>query len=306
MSEVRVWNADPTEAGTRLDLAITRRFPDLSRGQVQDLIADGSVTVNGRPAKPSYKVRVGDTFSLVCPTEAPPPTLEPTPPRCEILYLDESIVVINKPAGLVVHPGAGHEAETVVSSLLSQVTLSPIGAPLRPGIVQRLDKETSGVMVLARTREAHRELVAAFSSHRRVDKEYLAIVQGAPPATGRIEAPIERDRVHRQRMMVTVFDRGKPARTTFSVEERFPRAALVKVRIETGRTHQIRVHLASLRFPLLGDVLYGGRRLNEGTGHFLHSSRLSLEHPATGAVMTWTAPLPEAFARHIELLRGGT
>ncbi len=303
MNKRMEWKAEPTAAGKRLDVALAGQLPDLSRSALQEMIKRGAVTVDGRPGKPSLKLRGGEQVVCQLPEPEPPPTLRATALTFGILYEDEHLIAVDKPVGLVVHPGAGRETASVVAGVLAHTTLSPVGAPLRPGVVHRLDKGTSGVMLLAKTQKAHQKLARMFAA-RETCKEYLAIVQGHPrDAAGRIEIAIERDRVRRQRMKAAPAGRGRMAISTFQVLERLKGAALVRVRIETGRTHQIRVHLSYLGHPLLGDVTYGGRRWQGRAVHFLHAARLSLAHPVTGAPLTLVAPLPAAFEQALRDLR---
>ncbi|GAB4275957.1 MAG: RluA family pseudouridine synthase [Candidatus Rifleibacteriota bacterium] len=296
MNNVIEWTIEEDFAGTRLDAAINKNFgSDLSRTRIQEMLKNGRITLDGRTVKPGYKVKGGEKVIITLPEKEPESDLVATPINFPIIYEDEHIIVINKPSGLVVHPGAGREKETVVSALLSHTRLSPIGAPLRPGVVQRLDKETSGIMLLAKTKEAHKKLVAAFSSHN-IEKEYLAIIQGhIVNRKGRIEVAIERDKVHRKRMKATSPEKGRMAVSCFEVIEYLKTASLVRVTIKTGRTHQIRVHMAFTGHPLLGDTLYGGHKYEGKSQHFLHSARLSMKHPITGRQMEWKAPIPEPF-----------
>lgn len=305
MSESEItWTIEPLEKGERLDVKLAARYAERSRAFLQGLIKDGRVTVNGSAVKPGYKLKVGDSVMISFPDETPQPSaVAATTMTLPILYEDDDLIAVNKPVGLVVHPGAGREADTVVSQILGYTRLSPIGAPHRPGVVHRLDKGTSGVLVLAKTEWMHHQLVKAFAG-RTMTKEYLAIVRGVPePKSGRIEVPIERDRVHRKRMTATAPDRGKPAISIYEVVEAFRGASLVRVRILTGRTHQIRVHLGCIGHPLLGDATYGGGRHDLGSGHFLHSRRLTFEHPRLNKLLTLEAPLPPAFEAALAALR---
>lgn len=306
MTPILEFTLAPEAKGERLDAALAGKASDLSRTALQDLIKSGAVTVDGRPAKPSQKMKGGESIRVELPEEATPEMIAATPLRFPIVFEDDHLVIVDKPAGLVVHPGAGHEAESVVSGLLSRMSLSPVGAPLRPGVVHRLDKATSGLMVLAKNEKTHRKLTKAFAG-RAVTKEYLALVQGRiKDERGRIEVAIERDRLHRKRMKATFGERGRMAVSVFDVVERMRGATLVRVRIETGRTHQIRVHMAFLGHPLLGDVLYGGRRIEGKAVHFLHSAKLSLSHPVTGKQLTWEQPVPPSFAAIVAHLRSAT
>ncbi|RCK77867.1 MAG: Ribosomal large subunit pseudouridine synthase D [Candidatus Ozemobacter sibiricus] len=297
------WTIAPDQAGRRLDLALAAHLTELSRSMVQELIKNGAVTVDGKPGKPSQKLRGGERVSCLLPEPPPPPTLQATAMDLPILFEDEHLIAIDKPAGLVVHPGAGRETASVVAAVLAHCPLSPIGAPLRPGVVHRLDKATSGVLLLAKTQAAHQRLARQFAA-RTTEKEYLAIIQGHPrEAAARIEVAIERDRLHRQRMKATPAGHGRMAISSYQVLERLKGAALVRVRIETGRTHQIRVHMAYIGHPLLGDVTYGGRRFAGKAVHFLHARRLALTHPMTGAPLVLEAPLPPAFEQALATLR---
>ncbi|HEY9071585.1 MAG TPA: RluA family pseudouridine synthase [Candidatus Ozemobacteraceae bacterium] len=303
MTRILEFTLGPEANGARLDAALAGKAGDLSRTALQELIRQGALTVDGKTVKPGLKLKGGEAIRVELPEESTPDTITPTPLAFPIIYEDEHLVVIDKPVGLVTHPGAGHETESVVSALLSHTRLSPIGAPLRPGVVHRLDKGTSGLMVLAKTESVHRKLTRSFAS-RQVTKEYLALVQGRiADDRGRIEVAIERDRLHRKRMKATYGERGRMAVSVFEVIERLRGASLVRVRIETGRTHQIRVHMAFIGHPLLGDVLYGGKRIDGKIVHHLHSARLTLKHPVSGTPITWEAPLPAAFTEAIATLR---
>ena len=305
------------EAGQRLDAWLARRLPELSRSRLQALIAAGEVEVDSAPARASARVRAGQRAVVrVPPAAAAEPKAEDIPLR--IVHEDAALLVIDKPAGLVVHPGAGTATGTLVNALLGRVRdLSGVGGVLRPGIVHRLDRGTSGLLVVAKDDRTHRALARQFAA-RSVEKEYLALVLGGPArAAGEIDKPIGRDPVRRQRMSVRAA-RGREARTTWRVEERFDGAALLRVRIHSGRTHQIRVHLASIGHPVAGDSLYGGTRapssrkaaarltLASLERPALHSARLAFEHPATGERLAFEAPMPDDLRRVLEALRAAS
>jgi len=297
------------DGGTRLDQFLAARLPDLSRSQIQRLIRGGYVRLSrGRP-KPSLPVDPG----LVVDVERPRPhAAAPTPEALplEILYDDEDLVVIDKPAGLVVHPGAGHRSGTLVNALLHHVSgLSGIGGAERPGIVHRLDRGTSGVLVVAKHDLAHRHLSRQFQN-RTVEKTYVALVWGRPARGDHFDRAIGRDPRHRQRMS-TRAPRGRPAVTRVLDVEPLGTVSLVQLAIETGRTHQIRVHLAEAGHPVVGDATYGGghRRgsgpdlVRETDRMFLHAARLTFEHPTRHEVMTIEAALPAAFVAVLDRLR---
>jgi 23S rRNA pseudouridine1911/1915/1917 synthase len=300
---------DEVGAGTRLDRFLAERLPGLSRARLQALIEAGQVRVDGREAKAAARLRAGQAVSVTVPPPEPArPGPEPIP--LAVVHQDQHLLVVDKPAGLVVHPGAGRASGTLVNALLHHVRdLSGVGGVLRPGIVHRLDRGTSGLMVVAKDDETHRALARQFAD-RRVEKEYLAVVLGVPArAEGVIEAPIGRDPVHRRRMSVRA-PRGRSARSSYRVLEAFPGAALLRVRIQTGRTHQIRVHLAALGHPVAGDATYGGRRARapEAVAALdrpaLHAARLAFDHPATGRRLAFDSPLPPDLQRLVEALRG--
>jgi 23S rRNA pseudouridine1911/1915/1917 synthase len=295
--------------GQRLDLYLASR-PEvgLSRSRLHKLIRQGAVQVAGQTVKPSRPVRAGEAVVLELP-KLEPPSVEPEPIELDILYEDEHFLVVNKPASMVVHPAAGVRSGTVVNALLHHCAgrLSGIGGVERPGIVHRLDKETSGLLIAAKTDPAHRSLAAQFAS-RRVAKHYQALVHGLVRSEeGVIEGSIGRDPKHRKRMALV--DGGRPAVSEYRVLERFEAHSLLVVSLRTGRTHQIRVHLASVGHPVLGDRLYGGRRrwVTEGRSlvgrQALHAWRLSFDHPISGQRLWFEAPLPEDFRRALELLR---
>jgi 23S rRNA pseudouridine1911/1915/1917 synthase len=314
MPMTRTLIVEPTGAGARLDVWLVRAAPELSRARAQALIAQGQVLVDEQSLRSSARLRGGESVKLTIP--APTAALpEPEDIPLRIVYEDKRLLVIDKPAGLVVHPGAGQGQGTLVNALLHLVKdLSGVGGVLRPGIVHRLDRGTSGLLVVAKDDETHRALVRQFAG-RTVEKEYLAIVHGQPEAkAGIIALPIGRDPVHRQKMSVRA-PRGRAARSDYAVVEALDGAALVRVRIHTGRTHQIRVHMTALGHPVAGDPTYGGTRAPSAkrpeakaallglSRPALHAARLSFTHPETGARLDFESPLPEDLAGALEALR---
>jgi 23S rRNA pseudouridine1911/1915/1917 synthase len=298
--------------GSRLDQALVLAFPGLSRARLQALIRAGWVQVDGKPTKGSARVRGGERIELTVPPPSPAvPGPEDLP--LTILYQDRDLLVLDKAPGVVVHPGAGHWSGTLVNALLHHVRdLGGVGGTLRPGLVHRLDKDTSGCLVVAKTDAALAGLQAAFKS-RLVTKTYLALVHGHPPPEGRIETPYGRHPRHRQRFTGRS-SRGRVAVTAYRTRERLPGAALLEVDLLTGRTHQIRVHLAEAGHPLLGDALYGGRRRGEAGARTveaalgrqaLHAWKLGFPHPRTGRRRTFEAPLPADLRAALQALRRG-
>ena len=291
------------EAHIRLDRFLANNLPEYSRSRLQQLIRTGFVTLNGAATRARYLVRTGDKIEL---TEPPFEKIEaqPEPIPLEILFEDEDIIVINKPAGLVVHPGAAHRQHTLVNALLGHcTTLSGIGGKERPGIVHRLDKETSGCLVVAKNDEAHRELSRQFAE-RMVEKIYLALVAGKlPKPAGTIEEKIGRHPIHRQRMSVTS-SRGRPAKTEYRVVQSRGQASLVECRLHSGRTHQIRVHLHHLGHPVLGDKVYATRLAKNFPRQMLHAWKLGFRHPVSGEWKSFEAPLPHDFATGIKMKTG--
>jgi len=288
------------DAGQRLDHFLAARMAQFSRARIQQWIAEGRVRVNGAEKKASWKVRAGERIEVE-PAEPPPLRAFPEEIPLDILYEDDAVAAINKPAGLVVHAGAGRSSGTLVNALLHRYgTLSESGDALRPGIVHRLDKGTSGVILVARTEAAHRSLAQQFAS-RTVEKVYLALVEGrVAPGEGVIDKPIERDPVRRTRMTART-GRGRAALTEYRVLEECGRFTLLEVRIRTGRTHQIRVHLASIGHPVAGDTLYGAAARPAGLEPpgrpWLHAWRIGFTSPATGERLLVEAPVPEALMR---------
>src|SRR5438445_479565 len=288
------------EAKLRLDQFMAKRLPEFSRSRLQQLIRDGFVRLNDSTSRPRQIVRGGDKIEL---TEPPLEKIEMLPEviPLEILFEDDDLVVINKPPGLVVHPGAGHREHTLVNALLNHcATLSGIGGKERPGIVHRLDKETSGCLVVAKNDVAHRELSKQFAT-RAVEKVYLALVAGKlRKAAGAIEEKIGRHPVHRQRMRVTSL-RGRTAKTEYRVIRSSDQASLIECRLQSGRTHQIRVHLHHLGHAVLGDKVYVQRFAKNFPRQMLHAWKLGFRHPRSGEWRNFEAPLPNDFATAIKL-----
>ncbi|XER13171.1 Ribosomal large subunit pseudouridine synthase D [Sporomusa aerivorans] len=290
------------EQGMRLDVLLTGRFPELSRSHLQKIIAEGLVAVNGRQVKANYKAQANETINIIFP-EAKPVEICAEDIPLDILYEDADIIVINKPRGMVVHPAAGNYAGTLVNALLEHCRdLSGINGEIRPGIVHRLDKDTSGVMVAAKNDRAHLNLAEQIKA-RTASRKYLAIVHGIiAEEQGIINAPIGRHASDRKKMAVT-FSNSKEAITRFRVLERFVNYTLVECRLQTGRTHQIRVHMQYIGHPVVGDPKYGPEKKRFTIkGQALHSAELSLKHPVTGEDLLFIAPLPPDMAAIIEQL----
>ena len=284
----------------RLDRFLADRNTGLSRSRLHSLIAEGMVTLNGAAGRPSQRVRAGDRVTLIVPAPRVA-DVSPQPIPLTVVYQDAELIVVDKPAGLSVHPGPGHPDGTLVNALLALCPdIQGVGGVIRPGIVHRLDKDTSGLIVVAKTEAVHRSLSEQIKA-RKVDKGYLALAVGVPdPPQGRIDAPISRDPRHRKRMAVVLG--GRDSRTAYRVLERIAGYSLLELDLETGRTHQIRVHLAYLGHPLLGDGVYGKRSpLLER--HFLHAHRLGFQHPLSGETLELRSELPPDLAQVVEELR---
>jgi pseudouridine synthase, RluA family len=282
------------DEGNRLDRFVTANCPDLSRARVQNLIKAGQILLNGAVTRPSEALKANDEIAVSVPDTIPPEALQAEDIPLAILYEDADFLVLDKPAGLVVHPGAGNDTGTLVHALLHHCTdLSGIGGVERPGIVHRLDKETSGCLVIAKNDFTHHSLASQFAS-RAVEKTYLAIVEGTlRRASGTIDATIGRHRVHRQKMAVVPAEKGREAVTHYRVLATGDGLSLVECRPKTGRTHQIRVHLKHLGHSLAGDPIYGRR--GKFPRHLLHAWKLSFDHPRTGERIVFTAPVPADF-----------
>jgi 23S rRNA pseudouridine1911/1915/1917 synthase len=301
----------PDLAGQRLDQALAAELPEFSRGRLQTWIKAGRVLVNGGPCRTRDRVWGGEQVQVEPDPEVPPGECEPQPVPLDILFEDQDLLIIHKPAGLVVHPAAGNWDGTLQNGLLYH---DPnLGRIPRAGIVHRLDKDTSGLLMVARSLRAHTSLVAQLQA-RQIRRQYLALVNGIPVAGGRVDLPIGRHPQERTRMAVT--PGGKPAVTHYSVLENFQVHSLLQVRLETGRTHQIRVHLAQIGYPICGDPVYGGRArlppkappelaaaLRSFKRQALHAELLGLRHPGTGEDLEWEVPPPEDMLDLIDRLR---
>jgi len=292
--------AGQADGGARLDVFLAGRL-DLSRSRLAALIRDGGVLVGGKTVKPAHLLHPGDTVTI----EVPPPREARALPEAialAILFEDAHLIVVDKPRGMTVHPGAGVSSGTLVNALLAHCAdLSGIGGEARPGIVHRLDRFTSGVMMAAKSDRAHERLVRQFAS-RQVKKEYLAVVHGMPAPQGTVDGPIGRHPVHRERMAVV--ESGRDAVTSWRVEEAFGEYSLLRLFPLTGRTHQIRVHLAELGHPIAGDAVYGRRAHPFAIkGQALHAAVLAFTHPITGDSLRFEAPLPDDMAAILAGLR---
>ena len=283
----------------RIDKELAHHMADISRSQLQKWIEDGNVTVNGEKVKPKYKLVVGDRV-VVQPEKPQKIDLEPENIPLDIVYEDDDVIVINKPQGMVVHPAPGHPNHTLVNALLYHSPLSTINGEFRPGIVHRIDKDTSGLLMIAKNDLAHRSLAAQLKAKTN-EREYVALVHGViKEERGTIDAPLGRSKKDRKKQAVV--EDGRHAVTHFKVLERFQHYTLVSCRLETGRTHQIRVHMKYIGHPLAGDPLYGPRKTLPGNGQYLHARLLGFKHPRTGKQMTFTSPLPEYFQKMIDHL----
>jgi 23S rRNA pseudouridine1911/1915/1917 synthase len=298
---------DAPDAGQRLDRWLAARLADVSRARLQGLIAEGHVRVDGATRKPSHRVVVGERIDVDIPPP-PPEELEPEPIALSVVHEDAHVLVVDKPAGVVVHPGAGHARGTLAAAVLAHVPgIVGVGGPRRPGVVHRLDKDTSGLLVIAKSPLAYESLTAQLAS-RTVRRVYLALVHGRMTATaGLVDKPIGRDPRDRTRMAVRSAGQGRRAITEFRVQERFSEFTYLEARLQTGRTHQIRVHLASLGHPIAGDAIYGGRRrpplpvLLDGLA--LHATALAFVHPISQARMEFASALPPRIERLLSHLR---
>jgi 23S rRNA pseudouridine1911/1915/1917 synthase len=312
-NKIESWIVGPEGARIRLDQFLVGRIFGESRSQIQNWIRKGYLRVNGEQVKTGYRTKLDDRIEMAVPESLPDQPLPEHIPL-EILYEDAELAVINKPAGLVCHTGAGVRSGTLVNALLHHMGPLETGDPQRPGIVHRLDKFTSGVMLVAKNKSAHRQLAQQFKS-REVKKEYLAMVYGRPsPDSGTIDLPLGRDTKDRKKIS-TRARRKRIAITHYSLEKNYGPVCLLSIRIDTGRTHQIRVHLAHKGHPIVGDSIYGGNRARNLQGRileaaremqrpFLHSRRIQFRHPTSEELLSFTAPLPLELERFLAVVRG--
>ncbi|MFV0557145.1 MAG: RluA family pseudouridine synthase [Enterococcus sp.] len=285
----------------RIDKVLAERLTDYTRSQIQQWLKEQAVSIEGTPIKANYKVKTGDQIVIVIP-EPVELDLVAEPIDLEIIYQDDDVAVINKPQGMVVHPSAGHPNQTMVNGLLYHLNdLSSINDVIRPGIVHRIDKDTSGLLMVAKNDQAHLHLAKQLKDKTSLRK-YVALVHGnIRHDKGTITAPIGRSKVNRKSQ--AVIEGGKDAVTHFTVLERFEEFTLVELQLETGRTHQIRVHMQYIGFPIAGDPLYGPKKTFPSQGQFLHAKLLGFTHPTTGESLVFEAPLPELFATTLKKLR---
>ena len=307
------------ESGKRLDALVAIRIPEFSRSRAALLIQNGNIRVEGAAKKPGYRVKPDEEISGTIP-RSKPPKFEPEPIQIDILYEDTHLIVINKQPGLVIHPAPGHPSGTLVNALLYHCPdLEGVGAELRPGIVHRLDRDTSGVLVVAKNEITHRIMSSQFKS-RRIEKNYLALVHGEMETeSGSISLAVGRHPVDRKKMSVKS-PKGRTAETFWQVKERFEGATLLDLSLKTGRTHQIRVHCAAIHHPIIGDAVYGGgRRTKKKTAHqagvasiissefvtrqMLHARRIQFMHPVTQEIMSIRAPVPQDMEKILQALR---
>lgn len=292
------------EGGLRIDKYLAEAAGQLSRSYIQKLLKDGRILVNGKPVKASYVVEDEDILSMDIP-EAVEPEIEPENMELDILYEDQDVILINKPKGMVVHPAAGHYSHTLVNGLMDHCRgqLSGINGVMRPGIVHRIDMDTTGVLIVCKNDMAHNSIAAQLKEHS-ITRRYQAIVHGViKEEEGTIDAPIGRHPVERKKMSIN-YDKGKSAVTHYHVLKRFRQFTHVECRLETGRTHQIRVHMASIHHPLLGDAVYGLAKcpISGLKGQTLHAGVLGFIHPRTGLYMEFSAPLPDYFENLLKTL----
>ena len=285
----------------RIDKFLAIEIKEFTRSQIQMMIEEGSVLVNGKVIKSNYKLKINDEITVLI-KEPELTDIEPQDIPLDVVYEDQDVIVINKPSGIVVHPALGNYKDTLVNALLFHCKdLSGINGKIRAGIVHRIDKDTSGLLVACKNDLAHKNLSEQFMEHK-VNKIYYCLVNGVIPHNiGLIDAPIGRDPQSRQQMAVV--ENGKDARTHFKVLERFEKNTLVEIKLETGRTHQIRVHMKYIGYPLVGDPVYGVRKVVGENGQFLHAKKLEFYHPRTNEFMSFETELPDDFTQLIKELR---
>ena len=299
----RIIQVTETDSGQRIDKLLSQQLPELTRSAIQHLMQDGCVTIGEQPVKKNAKAAAGDVIAVEVP-EPKEVSIEPENIPLDIVYEDEDITVVNKPKGMVVHPAPGNWSGTLVNALMYHCgdSLSGINGEIRPGIVHRIDKDTSGLLVVAKNDRAHQSLAEQIQVHS-AGRRYFAVVYGCPrEETGTIQAPIARHPVDRKKMAVLAG--GREAITHYQVLEHYQGYTLMKFRLETGRTHQIRVHMAHIGHPIIGDPLYGPAKDKwKLQGQCLHAGELELTHPVTGERMLFEAPLPEYFEKVLQKLR---
>lgn len=302
LEQIERWEIDERWRGERLDKTAAALAPGLSRSLLQQLIKTDNLRVNGQPAKPNYRVALGDIIELTIP-QATDVGIEPEKIDLHIVYEDSDVIIVNKERGMVVHPAAGHTSGTLVNALLHHcVDLSGINGEIRPGIVHRIDKDTSGLLVSAKNDRAHVSLSEQLKAHT-VTRKYIAVVHGEiPHDQGTVDAPIGRDPHDRKRFAVQA-GTGKRAVTHFRVLERLSGYSLLELKLETGRTHQIRVHMLFIGHPLVGDPVYGRSKGATMDGQALHAAVLGFEHPSTGERMEFEAPLPNDMQQLLHIIR---
>ncbi len=303
--EVQILTAEPEDVtGTRIDRWLSEQYPDLTRSYLQKLLKDGNVTVNGGNVKPSYKLTAGERIELLLPRPEPAEILPENIPL-DILYEDEDLLIVNKPKGMVVHPAAGHSSGTLVNAVMYHCgsSLSGINGVLRPGIVHRIDRNTTGSLIICKNDAAHRNIAEQLKVHS-ITRKYRAIVHGQIAEDGTVHTTIGRHPQNRKMMAVNV-PHGKDAVTHYHVLERFDKFTYIECQLETGRTHQIRVHMKSIGHPILGDDVYGPSRCPFPglEGQTLHAMTIGFLHPGTGAYVEFSAPLPEYFEGLLSTLR---
>ncbi len=299
------FHIEEDQKGTRIDLVLSLLLPEISRSFIQKLFEKGMVRVEGKPcASKKYKVQTGELVEICLP-EPEILSVEPEDIPLDIVYEDEDVLVVNKPRGMVVHPAAGNYTGTLVNAVMFHCgdRLSSINGVIRPGIVHRIDKDTSGLLMIAKNDMAHESLSRQLAEHS-ITRRYQALVyDNIKEEEGTVDAPIGRDPKNRLRQAVTDMDYGRRAVTHYRVLERLGRYTFIEARLETGRTHQIRVHMAYIHHPLVGDPVYGPRKSIKAEGQMLHARVLGFVHPRTGAYMEFESPLPEYFSQCLDRLR---